>query len=635
MLANRKQRDRSRRAAAQSAPKPPGQLSHRFTLNQKSWLKSAEIPSFGVRQKSEELRSSAMGGMFPDETPSGGAAPTAKDDTDGGEVTGIRFAADEICIEVIGAGLSQRMALTHSGSAPEVTKDAGEKASKKDQKIVTSYDSSAPYQVISSTLQNVNLKLPQGKIYVVVGAASIGKASLLRLLGKSVLPTKYACKSGCLVCLSPACPPSVARFCNPRVRLEIRRSRCRSELALTSVRHSHWPCRGEVFIPSHLSIVHVEQDAQLLGHMSLYENITLGYKSAWRIPKIDQICEVCVRLGLAQKWISHIRAEYAEIEQDKKRDKKKEWVKDHDAAIKVHVGSAINDQSFWQGLLSQTDRRIIQLARALLTNPHVLVIHRPLASLDEEVAECVLESLRAFIDQCLFTGASKSASSLLSRTVFFSSSTHDEAAIRAADRVIVVGSPTGGATLLDESAVPYHHEAKEEDRGSTSVALRRITQQTTLEGFEVQPSIGTGDSDSVVRKRRAGSLPPTSRPPPPPPPGLPLKADYDDSPHNPKWRHSSLDDVRDNVGPTAAEAMDTDRGALSDRGGKPKKGRWWKSAAAAAAKMAGQPPEYEDLHESVAHAESLLALAKSRREALTMTRGHRMRKGSIDLDSLL
>jgi len=415
----------------------------------------------------------------------------------------------------------------------------------------------------------------------VVGAASIGKASLLRLLGKSVLPTK-----------------------------------------------------GEVFIPSHLSIVHVEQDAQLLGHMSLYENITLGYKSAWRIPKIDQICEVCVRLGLAQKWISHIRAEYAEIEQDKKRDKKKEWVKDHDAAIKVHVGSAINDQSFWQGLLSQTDRRIIQLARALLTNPHVLVIHRPLASLDEEVAECVLESLRAFIDQRLFTGASKSASSLLSRTVVFSSSTHDEAAIRAADRVIVVGSPAGGATLLDESAVPFHHEAKEEDRGSTSVALRRLTQQSTIEGFEVRASMGSGDS---FGNGRSASLPPTRPPPsgtpglPPGTPGLPLNTDYEDSPRN--RRHSSLDDVRDTRDTT--QATDTDRGALSDRGGEPAKRRWWKSAAAAAAKIAGQPPQYEDLHESVAHAESLLALAKSRREALTMTRGHRMRKGSIDLDSLL
>lgn len=127
-------------------------------------------------------------------------------------------------------------------------------------------------------------------------------------------------------------------------------------------------------------------------------------------------------------------------------------VKDTHTASNAEVGGDDSDRSSgWQDLLSATDRRVIHLARALVTNPHVLVLHRPLAALDEDVAEKVLTALRTFIvRRSLFSNSYSTPSTLLRRTVIFSTSTLDERALESADNIIFVGAPAGGATLLAE-----------------------------------------------------------------------------------------------------------------------------------------------------------------------------------------
>ena len=49
--------------------------------------------------------------------------------------------------------------------------------------------------------------------------------------------------------------------------------------------------------------------------------------------------------------------------------------------------------------ISSSDRAIIHLARALITSPHLLLLHRPLSAVDEEVADRILDVLRDFVDQ--------------------------------------------------------------------------------------------------------------------------------------------------------------------------------------------------------------------------------------------
>ena len=92
-------------------------------------------------------------------------------------------------------------------------------------------------------LQNVDLRLGQGRIYAVVGSHGSGKSALLRLISKAMHP------SG-----------------------------------------------GEVFIPPHLSIVHVEQQPQIVKHMSLYENLTLGYKQGKKRPEVEHV------ISLPKPW---------------------------------------------------------------------------------------------------------------------------------------------------------------------------------------------------------------------------------------------------------------------------------------------------------------------------------------------
>ena len=79
-----------------------------------------------------------------------------------------------------------------------------------------------------------------------------------------------------------------------------------------------------------------------------------------------------------------------------------------------------------------------------------------MTSLDEDVAEKVLDALRLFItNRSLFSDSKPS--SLLSRTVIFSTTTVYERALEVSDDVIVVGTPTGSATLIrgdDKKAAP-------------------------------------------------------------------------------------------------------------------------------------------------------------------------------------
>ena len=242
---------------------------------------------------------------------------------------------------------------------------------------------------IVSSLKNVNIELTQGKIYAVVGAHSSGKSSFLRLLGKAVHPSK-----------------------------------------------------GEVFVPPHLSIIHVEQYPQVVRHMSLFDNLTLGHKYG-TCPPLQFVTDVCESLGMAPKWLLHLQADFAEqegkqvaVEQTTiKRDQSVE------VATKAELGIKKMEGEQWQDQLSSTDRHLIHIARALITNPHVLVLHRPLASLDEDVADRVMKALRSFIKRRgLYTDQAQgaSAASRLSRTVIFSTSTKDERAISVANEIIVV-----------------------------------------------------------------------------------------------------------------------------------------------------------------------------------------------------
>ena len=187
MLANRKQRARGRKVA-ESRSRPIARHTRQPDV---------AADADGPNQKSFVTEPSA-----------------SSNNAEGGVVTGIRFAADEMNLEVINVGLWQRSngsifseederrdstGLSTAPTASRTICDSDVRDSTFAQRIgVARYDGDAD-DTIYSPLQNVHLTLQQGKIYAIVGRHSSGKSSLLRMLGKSVFPTRCTATFCCLL----------------------------------------------------------------------------------------------------------------------------------------------------------------------------------------------------------------------------------------------------------------------------------------------------------------------------------------------------------------------------------------------------------------------------------------------------
>jgi ABC-type multidrug transport system fused ATPase/permease subunit len=117
----------------------------------------------------------------------------------------------------------------------------------------------------NAPLRDINLQLKQGRVYAVVGGHESGKSQLLRMIAKAMHPT----------------------------------------------------C-GEVFVPPHLSVMHVEQSPQIFRHLSMYDNLVIGLSSAHQ-PPIEAILSICDALGLPPAWLDFLRVTAAPPEHGAKR----------------------------------------------------------------------------------------------------------------------------------------------------------------------------------------------------------------------------------------------------------------------------------------------------------------------------
>ena len=73
----------------------------------------------------------------------------------------------------------------------------------------------------------------------------------------------------------------------------------------------------------------------------------------------------------------------------------------------------------WMSQLSYTDRARINLARALITNPEVLVVHKPALFFDDGDAKLVLDLLREHVDERGLELPKEGKRHRRPRTVFF------------------------------------------------------------------------------------------------------------------------------------------------------------------------------------------------------------------------
>ncbi|CAE6921301.1 lolD [Symbiodinium natans] len=184
--------------------------------------------------------------------------------------------------------------------------------------------------------ENVNVSVDQGKLVAVMGSHGSGKATLLKLLGHMVFPTD-----------------------------------------------------GAIFIPSHLRILHVTQEAFILN-LSAWQNLIFGCPNPHTVDprRVRRICErlkMKVTLELIKDDLEKqekLRGSPSNADEEDSEEEE-EGEKDFRGA-----GSA------WQESLTYSEKVKLHLARALIMNPEVLVLQRPLHHYDKKTGELVLDLLK-------------------------------------------------------------------------------------------------------------------------------------------------------------------------------------------------------------------------------------------------
>lgn len=121
------------------------------------------------------------------------------------------------------------------------------------------------------------------------------------------------------------------------------------------------------FIPSHLRVLHVTHESMFIKG-GLYDNLIFGTTAGHPDGRPERVSRICERLGLPAKIIEHITPE--------------------------HVGDAS-----WAESLSSSEKHLLTIARALITNPEILCIHKPTLNVNTKNAECVVTLLREFVDR--------------------------------------------------------------------------------------------------------------------------------------------------------------------------------------------------------------------------------------------
>jgi len=138
-----------------------------------------------------------------------------------------------------------------------------------------------------------------------------------------------------------------------------------------------FPTKGLVFFPSHCRVIYVSQTVMLLD-LSVWENLTFGRgKDAdpWLVEGILEKMDMKLTLSLCrddidkrkQQW----RAEASSVAKGEKEDKES----DEPSDFSEHATQQLD-------AISYAEQANIHLARALIMNPEILVLHRPLSHPD-------------------------------------------------------------------------------------------------------------------------------------------------------------------------------------------------------------------------------------------------------------
>lgn len=220
-------------------------------------------------------------------------------------------------------------------------------------------------------LSPVNLEVPQGKLVAINGDHGHGRQTLLRLIGHELFPTE-----------------------------------------------------GQLFIPTHLRILHVSQEAYLLDS-SVSTNLNFGCQEV-DMPRVEWIMEQMRMNSLldlmhaqetANSGCRHdSRLPSGSDDDDDTDDSSQQNCAPFCAEDEPHYLPEVS----WLNKLTYTQRAKIHLARALLMNPEVMILQRPLLHFNTTEQRNFMQLLRWHVANRGLGLPAKSAPRRRPRTVFFS-----------------------------------------------------------------------------------------------------------------------------------------------------------------------------------------------------------------------
>jgi len=144
------------------------------------------------------------------------------------------------------------------------------------------------------------------------------------------------------------------------------------------------PSHGLVYIPSHLRVLHVPAEPILLTG-SLWKNLALD-KQPGNSFVDDRIVRICERLGLGKDLTAQLKAEI------KFAISAKELPRDDGDVQEIDLCASVRPS--WQQEIAATDQVLINIARAMVFNPEILVMHKPTALLSEALARRIFACLK-------------------------------------------------------------------------------------------------------------------------------------------------------------------------------------------------------------------------------------------------
>jgi len=255
-------------------------------------------------------------------------------------------------------------------------------------------------------LDSASLTVPQGMLVAVTGPRRSGKATLLGVLSNNLLPD-----------------PSDGS-------------------------------ENNVFVPPHLRVLNVTCDPLTIAELNLWQNLCFG-PSDGADEAAPRVLAICRRLEISKDVLTLVEKQ-SETDADGALGHHftKAYMPDTNAAPDKSkpapgppaIGSPESCAKRQQtelhvsegAVLAHTDRCLLHFARALVMNPEVMIIHKPLSHFDSKHARLVLEILREFVDDRGIEKPREGKALRRPRTCIFSEAESGETEVEIADLVLNV-----------------------------------------------------------------------------------------------------------------------------------------------------------------------------------------------------